>query len=188
MPSHYCVKKQSKARNLRYCVCVWQKALCCGWAGRFICGSWRIGPLQHGCEHLVTFSALYYTLATYKPHSTRLHRESPPCGVLGIKDAGLLCRVPKSCPRLQMRIIFVFFSEINKFGSWLWKLKLQSSLSSTNWTFFASTVYRTETDWKAARLTTTKLPRKVMPQELSSRKFSCKSAQLTFTVCYLSFF
>ena len=46
----------------------------------------------------------------HQRHCSRLHRESPPRGVLGIKDARLLCRLPKSCPRLQMRIIFAIFS------------------------------------------------------------------------------
>ena len=39
-------------------MCLRHKALYCGPARRFICGSCRIGPLQHGCEHLVTFPAL----------------------------------------------------------------------------------------------------------------------------------
>ena len=50
-------------------MCLRHKALYCGPARRFICGSCRIGPLQHGCEHLVTFSALYNTLVLPMLHT-----------------------------------------------------------------------------------------------------------------------
>ena len=61
----------------------------------------------------------------HQRHCSRLHRESPPRGVLGIKDARLLCRLPKSCPRLQMRIIFGFLY----WNKLIWFLALKTKTS-----------------------------------------------------------
>ena len=58
-------------------MCLRHKALYCGRARRFICGSCRIGPLQHGCEHLVTFSAQCRRSRSSGTNTTLLFIEGP---------------------------------------------------------------------------------------------------------------